>query len=139
MGKQEEFGKLADKRESLHSRLKVLEKQWNNLDDDIEAIERDIKDVEDTIREFKLKDEEEAFEMWKKQKGLNDMVTPEYVFKLTPEQVLKVRYLEELHASKDQGAIGGGTSYRFTPTSIGVVEKVIINGKEFDLTEYGNF
>ena len=34
------------------------------------------------------------------------------------------------------GAIGGGVTYMFTPTSIGVVEKVESYGKELDLTEY---
>lgn len=35
-----------------------------------------------------------------------------------------------------QGAIGGGTTYSFIPTSIGVIVKVSANGHELDLTEY---
>lgn len=35
------------------------------------------------------------------------------------------------------GAIGGDTTYSFTPTSLGVVTKITCYGKELDLTEYG--
>ena len=38
-----------------------------------------------------------------------------------------------------QGAIGGGVTYEFTPTSIGTVFKVKANGKELDLSDYDSW
>ena len=38
-----------------------------------------------------------------------------------------------------QGAIGGGVSYSFTPTSIGTIVKVQCHGKELDVTDYNSF
>ena len=35
-----------------------------------------------------------------------------------------------------EGAIGGGVTYTFTPTSLGVVFKVIYGSFELDLTKY---
>jgi hypothetical protein len=35
-----------------------------------------------------------------------------------------------------EGAIGGGITYSFTPTSLGVVVKVKYGDKELDLTDY---
>lgn len=37
------------------------------------------------------------------------------------------------------GAIGGGVTYSFTPTSIGVIVKVKAYDKEYDVTDYENF
>lgn len=34
------------------------------------------------------------------------------------------------------GAIGGGLTYKFTPTSLGVITVVELFGEEIDLTEY---
>lgn len=38
-----------------------------------------------------------------------------------------------------EGAIGGGVTYSFTPTSLGTVTKVTSWGHELDLTEYGDW
>lgn len=37
------------------------------------------------------------------------------------------------------GAIGGGITYSFSPTSIGMVTKVSAFGQELDLTDYGSW
>jgi len=34
------------------------------------------------------------------------------------------------------GAIGGGTSFSFTPTSMGMIAKVVYNGDTLDLSDY---
>lgn len=39
-----------------------------------------------------------------------------------------------------EGAIGGGLTYEFTPTSIGIIEKVRYTDRfELDLTDYGSW
>jgi hypothetical protein len=60
-------------------------------------------------------------------------------FELTPEQAKKVRKWIKKQEKKNTyyGAIGGSVTYEFTPTSLGIVEKVKhFNGKVLDLTDY---
>jgi hypothetical protein len=38
-----------------------------------------------------------------------------------------------------EGAIGGGVTYKFTPTSVGTVVKAVAYDKELDLTDYDSF
>lgn len=61
-------------------------------------------------------------------------------FEVTPEQKSKIlSWMNELFADKwpYYGAIGGGLTYHFTPTTVGLVLKVTeaSTGKELDLTD----
>jgi len=61
------------------------------------------------------------------------------MFNLTDDQAKQVGGWGKDHGCplKDQGAIGGALTYSFTPTSIGIVEKVSCAcGKDLDLTDY---
>lgn len=87
-------------------------------------------------------------------------------FELTPKEVQKVNdwlastvypaiiekqkesaELQKMHFARDawehgypyEGAIGGGVTYEFTPTSIGVVMKVKYAEFELDLTDYATW
>ena len=59
-------------------------------------------------------------------------------FELTEEQELKYLKWSMARPKKNSGAIGGRYTFSFTPTSLGVIIKVIDDfNKEFiDLTEY---
>jgi len=60
-------------------------------------------------------------------------------FKLDDDQITKVLDWELSHECpiKYQGAIGGKTTFTFTPNSIGMSEKVVCAcGEELDITDY---
>lgn len=61
-------------------------------------------------------------------------------FEVTPEDHIKIAdWLDKEIWPNGQpygGAIGGAVTYQFTPTSLGVVFKVIVDDNELDLTEY---
>lgn len=65
-----------------------------------------------------------------------------YMFELTKEQTEKVeKWLEIVDPSSAHGAIGGAVTYAFTPTSLGIVTKVIFlrgtkHEQVLDLTDY---
>ena len=48
---------------------------------------------------------------------------------------------QNLRAYVDYGAIGGGITFSFTPTSLGIIcmAKEAITGEEIDLSEYENW
>lgn len=61
-------------------------------------------------------------------------------FTVSPEQAQKIADFTE-SVNKDcgrsyAGAIGGATTYEFTPTSIGLIFKVRHFDKELDLSDY---
>jgi hypothetical protein len=59
-------------------------------------------------------------------------------FELTQDQIeIYNLWRKELPAA-DSGAIGGRTTFSFTPTGLGVITRIKdnITGKELDLTEY---
>lgn len=61
------------------------------------------------------------------------------MFTLTDEQKKRAIEWEPTHGCtiKNHGAIGGATTYKFTPTSVGVIQVVTCAcGGELDLTEY---
>lgn len=62
-------------------------------------------------------------------------------FTLTEDQSKKVADWIGAQGFCAQGAIGGQFTYEFTPTTLGVVQKVsnIANGQELDVTEYGDW
>lgn len=76
-----------------------------------------------------------------------------YSFTLTDKQMKDAdKFLEDCYAEDarrqgqdiaDHGAIGGATTYSFTPTSLGVIIKVSFQGThhkgDLDLTEYELF
>lgn len=59
-------------------------------------------------------------------------------FELTEEQSAKISVWLENTDYHDtyHGAIGGALTFSFTPTSLGVIEKVKYRDKVLDLTEY---
>lgn len=63
-----------------------------------------------------------------------------YNFSLTPQQSEEVNNWLEKHECKqiDAGAIGGAFSYIFTPTGLGVIEKIRCNIclEILDVSEY---
>lgn len=69
-------------------------------------------------------------------------------FSLTPEQEAKIYaweteqnkpYLDE-HGYPYFGTIGGNLTYMFTPTSLGVIEKVKhASGEILDITDYSSW
>jgi len=65
-------------------------------------------------------------------------------FTLTDEQSRKIQdWKMEIEAAERRsvGAIGGRYTYEFSPTSLGVVEKVrdSLTNKVLDVTEYGDW
>jgi len=76
-------------------------------------------------------------------KWLRDEVYPSIV----SEQLKNPDIAQHLYPDDDgiirrpyTGAIGGGLTYEFTPTDMGVVTKVrYFNGKELDLTDYDSW
>lgn len=66
---------------------------------------------------------------------MNFSVTAEDQIKISEFQ-LKV---ESERGTSFQGAIGGATTYSFTPTTLGVVFKVKHFDQELDLTDYKNW
>jgi hypothetical protein len=66
-------------------------------------------------------------------------------FEITEEQLEKLRpWLEEqdeLCKHQTHGAVGGGTTFEFTPTSLGVIVKVFsgCSGNVLDITDYENW
>lgn len=63
------------------------------------------------------------------------------LFTLDEKQQEKlIKWMADLPPQPPGGAIGGGTTYSFTPTSIGIVIKVevltVAGVKEIDLTDY---
>ncbi len=64
------------------------------------------------------------------------------MFDLTPKQLKKIdEWAYDHHCPiAYEGAIGGKITYQFTPTSLGMVEKVICScGKECDVTDYDDW
>ena len=62
-------------------------------------------------------------------------------FDLTPEQLARyVKWREDLAARGPApyvGAVGGAYTFKFTPTGIGVLLRVVrVDGEEIDLTDY---
>lgn len=61
-------------------------------------------------------------------------------FTITEEQHKQIsefqRKVESERNTSQQGAIGGATTYSFTPTTLGVIFKVTHFDKELDLTNY---
>jgi hypothetical protein len=59
-------------------------------------------------------------------------------FTLSDKQLKKINRWVKKHPQLARGTIGGTFTYSFTPTSLGVVEKVKHNpsGDELDVTEY---
>jgi hypothetical protein len=65
-------------------------------------------------------------------------------FSLSKKEAKRYLYWLKLHnekcqyaSSKNQGAIGGRISFQFTPTSLGVIKKIICScGTTLDLTPY---
>lgn len=47
--------------------------------------------------------------------------------------------VNKVRGSSYAGAIGGATTYEFTPTSLGLIFKVRHFGKELDLSDYRNW
>jgi hypothetical protein len=67
-------------------------------------------------------------------------------FELSDDEIQKVLqfYQDNCEKQKDFGAIGGSLTYEFTPTSLGLITKVIFcqdtpNEATLDLTEYGDW
>ena len=60
------------------------------------------------------------------------------MFSLDEGQLKKIKEWTDSHAFHDVGAIGGRYTYSFTPTSIGIVEKVTdcITQEVLDVTDY---
>lgn len=61
------------------------------------------------------------------------------LFSLTEDEYkLAVEFKNSHHCDHiNVGAIGGSTTYRFTPTSLGIIAVVsCVCGKELDLTDY---
>lgn len=64
------------------------------------------------------------------------------MFEFTQEQHEKISAWDGSHDCevKEVGAIGGKMTYCFTPTSLGMVGKVLCAcGKELDVTDYGSW
>ncbi len=66
------------------------------------------------------------------------------MFELTAEQYKKLTEWELNLPELEQGSIGGGLTYEFTPTSIGVVLKVYFfkdtsKQQSIDLSDYENW
>lgn len=62
------------------------------------------------------------------------------IFELTEEQVKKYKEWRATLPKADFGAVGGGTSFIFTPTGIGtIVFAKRDDGYEIDLTEWEYF
>ena len=58
-------------------------------------------------------------------------------FRLTREQIQKFQSWSKKFKSEYTGTIGGGFTFSFTPTGLGMVVKVKhFRGEELDLTEY---
>jgi hypothetical protein len=61
-------------------------------------------------------------------------------FEISPENSAKIaEFKKQVEASRidnNAGAIGGATTYSFTPTGLGVIFKVTHFDKELDLTNY---
>jgi hypothetical protein len=66
-----------------------------------------------------------------------------YNFSLTPSQAAKFEaFRAEMWKRKDNpGAIGGQFTFKFIPTSIGTIVKVVYSAtlEELDLTDYDDF
>lgn len=62
------------------------------------------------------------------------------LFQLTNKQLEKIAEWRKSLEKEPKTAIGGAMTYSFTPTSIGVIVKVIyFDGSELDITEYEYF
>lgn len=58
-------------------------------------------------------------------------------FELTEKQVQRISNFHKTHKKKYTGAIGGGETYSFTPTSLGlIVEYKCKCGKQIDVTDH---
>jgi hypothetical protein len=64
-------------------------------------------------------------------------------FEISPEDSAKIaefkKQVEAERGSREAGAIGGATTYSFTPTGLGVIFKVTHFDKELDLTNYADW
>jgi hypothetical protein len=61
-------------------------------------------------------------------------------FELNEEDVVKYEKWYKKLPKKDFGAIGGGTTFCFTPTGLGDIIKVVRDdGYELDLTDYDHW
>lgn len=129
---------LNNKKVELVARINELEGKWEDINDELVGLEYAKEEVERDIKRVAEENEEKSYEYWKGQLTEDEQNVRPYTFELTQEQTLKIKYLEQLHAKKYNGAIGGGTTISFTPTSIGDMVSVTINGKDFNLTDYSN-
>jgi len=60
-------------------------------------------------------------------------------FELNEKQQKKLDKWYKKLGNNYSGACGGGIDYIFTPTSLGMIVKVVCNGKEIDLTNKKEF
>lgn len=116
--------------------------EWDEVDANVDKASKELDGILEEIKELEKTNLEQGFEVWKETN--TELVnkaydSPNRVFMISKEQELKAHYLNSVHGSKNTGATGGGVTYRFTPTSIGTIESVIIEGKEFNLTDYTTF
>lgn len=73
----------------------------------------------------------------------NGCGAPRQIFTVTPEERGKIEAfkaaVEQHRGSNAAGAIGGSTTYSFTPTSLGTIFKVTHFDEELDLTDYDSW
>lgn len=139
MSNMDKLEELNNKKIEMDARIKELEGKWEGIEDELDELEYAKEEIERGIKRIAEENEEKSYEYWKGQLTEDEQKVRPYTFELTQEQTLKIKYLEQLHAKKYNGAIGGGTTISFTLTSIGVLETVTINGKDYNLTDYSNF
>ena len=134
-----ELEELKKQRDELSQKLQELQVKSIGIVEEIEGLEEDLYRVRESIRFYTKNNLKEGFTEWKKGINEEDIAKRNAPFELTDEQYLKVAYLSEVFGSEYGGAIGGGVTYKFTPTSIGVIVSVKIAGVEYDLTGYSGF
>lgn len=139
MGYKEESEKLENRKKELKAKLSELNEQWEKIEESSDEVEEQLRNVTYDLDKLREDNEREGFEAWKAEQSEDFLNKTPRPFEITREQLLKVRYLESLHANKNQGAIGGGTTFNFTPTSIGDIVTVTIGEEEFELTDYSTF
>lgn len=138
MSNMDKLEELNNKKIEMDARIKELEGKWEGIEDELDELEYAKEEIERGIKRIVEENEEKSYEYWKGQLTEDEQKVRPYTFELTQEQTLKIKYLEQLHAKKYNGAIGGGTTVSFTLTSIGDIVSVTINGKDYNLTDYSN-
>ena len=140
---KEELDKLNAEYNELAKQYKKYEEEFDNLDVEMENIELKKREVKKKMVQIKEDNFEEGLTHWVdslKEEDKQDTEENWYgMFKLTPEEKLKARYIEqELHAGYS-GAIGGSATFHFTPTSLGVIVSITVDGQDYTLTDFSNF